>query len=200
MVKGGFFMKPKDWKKSADCLKNVRYLAIMAAFIALKIILSTTYIPVSENLRISISFLVIAIEAAIIGPVAGMASGAVTDILSFILFPNGPFFIGYTLTAMLGELIYALFLYNTRISVVRIALAKFFNNCLVNVCLGSVWSSMLYGNAYMVYFVRSLIKNTILLPLEIILLVVLFNLIGHVLVQRNLISSDNSFPLPLFRK
>lgn len=193
-------MKLKDWKTSAEHLKDVRYLSLMAAFIALKIILSTTYIPVSENLRIGISFLVVALEASIVGPVAGMVSGAVTDILSFIVFPNGPFFPGYTLTAMLGELFYALLLYNREITAVRIIIAKILNNYLVNVGLGSLWSSMLYGNAYMVYFVRSIIKNTILLPLEVILLVVLFNLLGRILVRKNLLSSENRFPLPLIRK
>lgn len=193
-------MKLKDWKTSAKNLKNVRYLALIAAFIALKIILSAAYIPVSENLRIGISFLVVAMEASIVGPVAGMVSGAVTDILSFIVFPNGPFFPGYTLTAMLGELFYALFLYNKKITVVRIVIAKIMNNYIVNVGLGSLWSSMLYGNAFMVYFARSIIKNTILLPLEVILLVVLFNLLGRILVRKHFLSQENSFPLPIIRK
>lgn len=193
-------MKLKDWKTSAKNLKSVRYLALMAAFIALKIILSATYIPVSENLRIGISFLVVALEASIVGPVAGMVSGAVTDVLSFIIFPNGPFFPGYTLTAMMGELFYALLLYNREITVVRIVIAKILNNYIVNVGLGSLWSSMLYGNAYVVYFARSIIKNTIMLPIEVILLVVLFNLLGKILVRKNFLSSENRFPLPIIRK
>lgn len=193
-------MKLKDWKTSAKNLKSVRYLALMAAFIALKIILSATYIPVSENLRIGISFLVVALEASIVGPVAGMVSGAVTDVLSFIVFPNGPFFPGYTLTAMMGELFYALLLYNREITVVRIVIAKILNNYIVNVGLGSLWSSMLYGNVYVVYFARSIIKNTIMLPIEVILLVVLFNLLGKILVRKNFLSSENRFPLPIIRK
>ena len=193
-------MNFKDWKTSAENLKNIKYLSLMAAFIALKIILSATYIPVSENLRIGISFLVIALEASIVGPIAGMVSGAVTDIVSFIIFPNGPFFPGYTLTAMLGELFYALLLYNKKITVVRITIAKILNNYLVNVGLGSLWSSMLYGNAYLVYFARSIIKNTILLPIEVLLLVILFNLLGKSLVKKKFLSSENTFPLPVIKK
>lgn len=193
-------MNFKDWKTSAENLKNIKYLSLMAAFIALKIILSATYIPVSENLRIGISFLVIALEASIVGPIAGMVSGAVTDIVSFIIFPNGPFFPGYTLTAMLGELFYALLLYNKKITVVRITIAKILNNYLVNVGLGSLWSSMLYGNAYLVYFARSIIKNTILLPIEVLLLVILFNLLGKALVKKKFLSSENTFPLPVIKK
>lgn len=172
----GVFMFSKDyWKSSALKLKDVRFLAFIAMMIALKIVVGFVRIPVSENLRITVTFIVIALEATIVGPVAGIVSAAVCDNLSFMLFPDGAYFPGYTLTAMLGSLTYALLLYQKRISVVRLTIAKIINNYLINVLIGSLWSSMLYGKAYIVYASTSFVKNTILLPIEVLLLVIIFN-------------------------
>ena len=177
------------WKSSADKLKSVRYLALIAAFTAMKCIVSGIYIPVGENLRIGISFLFTTVEAAIIGPVAAMLSGAVTDIVSFMIWPSGPFFFGYTLSSICGGLVYALFLYRRRITVLRLFGAKFVVNYAVNVLMGSVWSAMLYSKGYIYYAGKSLIKNTLMLPVEVILLTAVFNILLPVLTSRKLITA-----------
>ena len=100
------------WLKSASNLKSTKYLAIMAIFIALRVVVNSMFIPVAENLRISVSFIVSAIEGSIIGPAAGLVSGMVSDLIGVMLFPTGPFFIGYTITAMLAAMIWGLFLYD----------------------------------------------------------------------------------------
>lgn len=184
------------WKSSAEKLKDVRYLAIIAMMIALKIVLGFVRIPVAENLRISISYIVVAIESVLVGPFAGMISAFITDNLSFILFPDGAYFPGYTLTAMMGSLIYALLLYDKRITVTRITIAKILNNYIVNVLIGSLWSAMLYGKAYIVYASASFVKNTVLLPVEIILLTVVLNMILPFLNKKNLVKRQD-LPLPI---
>ena len=172
------------WKSSAEKLHQTKYLALMAAMIALKTVLSMYYLPVSENLRVSISFLIVALEASIVGPAAGMVSGAVTDLVSFLLFPDGAFFFGYTITAMLGELIYAFFLYRKKVTWQRLLLSKLLNNYLVNVLLGSLWSSLLYSRGYYWYLAKSAMKNTILLPFEVLALAAMFRLLNPVLEKR----------------
>lgn len=184
------------WLKSASNLKNTKYLALMAIFIALRIVVSTMFIPVAENLRIGISFLVTSVEGAIIGPAAGLVSGALSDLIGFMLFPTGPFFIGYTITAMCGSLIWGLFLYERKITVLRLAAAKFIINYFVNVLLGSTWSAILYSKGFVYYAANSLIKNTVLLPLEIILLVVVFSAVIPFLKKRKLIIQENTVPVP----
>lgn len=189
-------MFTKDyWASSASKLKDIHYIALMAAFIAMKIIVGNIYIPVAQNLRIGINFVLVAVEASILGPVAGMVSAAVTDLLGFAIFPSGPFFAGYTLTAICGSLIYALLFYRRKITVLRITAAKVLNNYLVNVLMGSLWSAVLYDKAFVVYAATSLIKNTILLPFEIALLVLVFNLLAPVLVRKHLIEDPGRLPL-----
>ena len=72
------------WKSSAEKLRSTKYLAIMAATIAMKTALSFFYIPISENLHISFGYLLTAIEGAVLGPVAAAVSGGVTDIVKFM--------------------------------------------------------------------------------------------------------------------
>lgn len=190
----------KDWKSSASHLKDVRYLSVMAVFIAVKVLLGSAYIPLSESLQIKFSFLAVCLEASIIGPVAGMVSGAVTDLVAFMLFPSGPFFPGYTLSAMLGELVYAMFLYHKPITIVRITLAKAFNNYIVNVLIGSIWSACLYSKGYIFYVAKSVVKNTIMLPIEIVMLVIVFNLLGRALKQKHFLDERTTFPIPFISK
>ena len=192
-----FFMFSKNyWKSSADKLKDVRYLALIALMIAMKIVIGFVRIPVAENLRITLTYIIVAIEAIVTGPVCGLLSGFITDNLSFMLFPDGAYFPGYTITAMAGSFIYAILLYQKNITIARITLAKLFNNYIINVLLGSLWSSMLYGKAYIVYFSTSLIKNTILLPIEIFLLVIVLNFTLPFLIKKNLVNRQD-LPIPL---
>lgn len=183
------------WYSSAEKLKNVRYIALMAAFIAMKIIVGNIYIPVAQNLRVGINFVLVAVEASILGPVAGVVSATITDLLGFIIFPSGPFFVGYTLTAICGSFIYAILFYKKRITVLRITVAKILNNYLVNVLLGSLWSAILYDKAFVVYAATSAIKNTILFPFEIALLVVVFNLLAPILTKKHFIEDPGKLPL-----
>ena len=176
-------------------MRSVKYLALMAVFVALKTATSGIFIPVAENLRISLSFLFMSVAGAILGPVAGMVVGLVGDIVGYMMFPTGAFFIGYTISAMAGILVYALFLYHQKITIPKLILAKAVNNYIVNVLMGSCWSAMLYSKGYWFYFTNSIIKNTVLLPLEILGLIAVFDLILPVLNRRNLISPPTAPPV-----
>lgn len=184
------------FKTSAEKLKSTKYLAIMATTIAMKTILSVlpfARIPVSQNLNISFGYLIVATEAMILGPVAGMLSGAITDNVEFMIAPNGVYFPGYTLSAMLGSLIYALFFYQRKITVTRIFLAKFIVNYFVNVLIGSLWTSMMFSKGYVYYFMRSLTKNTLMLPIEVTLLTITFRLILPYLQKKRLVIEQDAF-------
>lgn len=189
-----------NWNSSKEKLKSTKYLALMAAFIALKSIMSFMYIPVGENLHIGISYLIVSIEAIILGPAAGMVTAFVTDIVSFILMPDGPFFMGYTLTAMLGIFIYSCFFYEKQVTIWRIIAAKTINNYLVNVLLGSLWTAILYSKGYYYYFMKSLVKNTIMLPMEIVILYSMFQITLPFLEKRQLIQKQAQFHMVFKRK
>ncbi len=162
------------WKCACGEVKRIRMLTFAALICALGIVVGALYVVVGENLRVYVTFFVTAVGCAVYGPVMAVLVAAVTDTLGYILFPSGPYFPGYLLGEILAALIYSLFLYRKKISVLRLFGAKFLVNYFINVGLGSLWSRILYGKGYLYYMVKSLIKNSLLLPLEVLLLAALF--------------------------
>ena len=171
------FGRSIDW--GIANVHNTRMLVFAALMVALARALSLIpSIPIFHT-KLSFGFLARALCAMVCGPVLGLIYGFVEDILGFILQPSGEFFIGYTLSTMLGVLIYAMCFYRRRISVANIVLANVLVNLFVNALLGSVWNVMTRGNGnwagYWGWFVPSLIKNVATIAPKAILLHILFD-------------------------
>lgn len=156
-------------------LHNTRLLVFAALMVAMARALSLVPgIPIFHT-KLSFGFLARALCAMVCGPVLGLVYGFVEDILGFILQPSGEFFFGYTLSTMLGVLVYALCFYRRRITVASIVLANALVNLLVNAALGSVWNVMIRGATFWSWFVPSLIKNIATIAPKALLLYILFN-------------------------
>ena len=177
------------WSDAAGELKDLKKLTFAALMMAICIMLGyIPSVPLFGSAKLTWGFLGRSVCAMVCGPVMGLAFGCAEDLLSFFMTGGGgsPFFPGYTLTTMLGMLIYALFLYRSRITIRRIFLAKLVTN-IQNVLLGTLWSSILYGKAYMVLAVGNAVKNLIMLPFQTLLLVVLFAALLPVLKAMKLV-------------
>ena len=108
------------WKGAAKRFSSVRMLAVCAMLLALRIAVGSVFIPLGDSsLRIYFTFFIIALGASVYGPLMAVVAGCAADLLSFAIAPSGPFFPGYTLSSMLGGLIYGLFLYRRDLSVVK---------------------------------------------------------------------------------
>lgn len=169
--------KMSYWQQAASELKNLRKLMFAALICALTIVVGFFYITVGENLRVYFTFFFKAVGCAVYGPVLGIIAAIVTDTLNFFLFPTGPYFPGYVLSECVSSLIFSFFLYRRKITVTKVFLSKFLVNMIVNVTMGSLWSKILYGQGYLFYLAKSLLKNTLLLPMEVIALSALFALL-----------------------
>lgn len=180
------------WKEAAASLKSVRILTVAALCAALSTLFNFFFmIPVGENLNIMFQFLPNAIMGMICGPWVAIVYGVATDFLDFMLHGWG-FFPGYTLGSVLGAVIYSLYLYRARVTVLRLFLARMTVNVLVNILLGSLWSAILYGKGYYFYLSVSVFKNLILLPLETLILVVVYRMLMTSMVQMGLIPEQPS--------
>lgn len=188
------------WKSAAGELHRVQMLVLAAFFIALRVAVVSFRIPVAENLNIYFGFLVTSAGAMIYGPVLALLGGFVSDILSFFMAPNGPFFFGYTLSEMLGAFVYAVFLYRSQVTVARIAISKTIVNVLINIGLGSLWSAMLYSKGYYYYLAKSLVKNLLMLPIEILLMYLLFQALIPLAVRANIMPKQPVGHIPFLAK
>ena len=190
-------LTPKYWSAACSEFRNPRSLVFAGLTIALGTVLSSLYIPVGVNLRITTAFLALALGSMIFGPVIGLSAGLAYDLIGYLFIPATVFFPGYTLSSMLEFFIYGIFLYRCKISVLRVSFCKFIVDFGIHVGLGCLWSSMLYGKGYYYFFVKSLIKNTILLPIEIVMLVGLLQIFLPILVNQGIIPKPKSKYIPL---
>lgn len=171
------------WRDAAAELKDLRKLLFAALMIAACLVLNRFKIPLGENLSLSITYLARALCSLVCGPVVAVIFAFAEDTVSFFISGGGyAYFPGYALTTALGCLIYSLFFYRARITWGRIIVAKLLTN-IQNVFLGSLWSAILYSKGYLYYLGSSAVKNTLYLPLQILLLFLLFRALLPVLYK-----------------
>lgn len=164
----------KRLRASARALRNVKSIAMIGLLTALQIVLSmTTDIMITTDIRLSLHFLTVAACGMLFGPLAAAAQGAICDVLVAFIAPKGAFFPGFTLSALVGGLIYGLLLYQRPWTWWRLLLAKGLVNLVVNVGLNSLWISMMQGSAMNALIPVRLLKNLLSLPLEAALLIAL---------------------------
>ena len=120
-----FFKTPFSaayWKTAAGELKKPRMIVIAALIVAVRVALKSISIPVGDNLSITVGFFANALGSAIYGPIVAALSGAVSDVLGYILtsFKSpGPFFPPFTFVEMLGSFLFAIFLYRAKLTPMR---------------------------------------------------------------------------------
>ena len=154
------------WRAAAREFGNVRSLVITALLTALSIAIGKLSIPImTPSVQLSFSYIAFSLRSFLTGPLMAIPSAIISDIIGN-LGSGYPFYPGYTLSAVLGSLIYALFLYRSRLSFSRIFLSKMTINLFVNVVIGSIWRTVLYNPDYMFNFAISGVKNAVMLPLE----------------------------------
>jgi len=160
-----------QFSDSFRALRSTRTLTTAGLLLAIQMVLASYgVIEVTDSLKISLGHLALAPTAILFGPVVASIQGALSDILGFLLKPTGPYFPGFTLTALLGGLIYGLFLYKTEKKLWQIIAARVVIIVLVNICLNTVFLTMLYGPSRLATLPLRAFKNIIQLPIDCLLL------------------------------
>ncbi|MGN1267788.1 MAG: folate family ECF transporter S component [Dorea sp.] len=162
-------------------LKDLRTLAMSAMLLAIAVVLGFYTVQLTESLKVGFAFLANELAGMMFGPVVGAIIGGTADILKFLVNPTGPFFPGFTISGICGGLIYGCVLYKKPLHIGRVILANSLVTIFVNLLLNTYWISMLYGNAFIALLPARIIKQVIMLPIEI----VLFYMVAKVLFRAN---------------
>lgn len=156
---------------SLNELKSTRNLAVAAMLIAVQVVLGqVAAITMGPYLRISFGYLAVASTGALLGPVVAMLSSAIVDVLVWVIHPTGPYFPGFTLSAMLGGLVYGLAFYRQEIKLKNVVLAKLILDVVVNLGLNTLWLNLLYGKAFLGILPGRALKNLLQYPVDVCLL------------------------------
>lgn len=163
-----FFMKKYilTFKDSLNELKNVRCITLAAMFGAISIVLGGLGIQIGNFLKINFTFLPNNFIFYLFGPVVGMIFGLAMDVLTFIIKPTGPYFVGFTISAILNGLIYGMILYKKPISLKRILFANIIVFVVVRIFLNTYWLSILFGNGFFTLLPIRVFKELIMFPIE----------------------------------
>jgi ECF transporter S component (folate family) len=103
------------------------------------------------------------------------------DILGATLFPVASFFPGFTLTAFLTGLTFALFLHRKPVTWKR-ALPAAAIVCLVyNLCLDSLWLYIMMGKGVLALLPMRVVKSALMLLLETVLIPLVWRYVGRFL-------------------
>ena len=134
------------FRESANELRKVQAIAVCGIMGALAIVLGyVATIRIGDYIRVGFSFLPNVIIDFLYGPVVGGIFGGVMDVVKYIMNPTGPFFPGFTISAIVGAVIYGIILYRQKVTILRVFMAQLLVKVVVNLMLNTVWLVMLYG-------------------------------------------------------
>ena len=169
------------WIQAAKEFKRLDVLIFAALMIALRVALKSISIPIAANLRINVAFFINAFGAMVFGPVVAIAAAAVSDTLGCLLFPSGPYFFPFIFIEIAGSLIFALFLYRTEVTALRVTLSRFCIDFFVNIVLNTpimwLYYQMVMGKTYKIFDALRIVKNLVMFPLEAVLLVLFLRVV-----------------------
>jgi riboflavin transporter len=178
-IEGGFSVKKLLWfmKSSTNELKSVSTISVAGMLVAVSVVLSFLKVVISSVLEISFAFLPLAAGGLLYGPVVGGIMGVLSDVLGYYIRPNGPFFPGFTLNALISGALYGLFLYKKPVTLKRVIIVSALIAILINLLLNSLWLSMMYGKAFVVLLTARIVKNVVMFPIDTVLLMALLKFI-----------------------
>lgn len=184
---GNSLSLPEKFRQSAQELKQIRTLTGVAMLLAMSVVISfTASVRVTETIKIGLGYLITALLGMLYGPfTAALAAGA-GDLIKYLLKPDGAYFFGFTLTAMLGGVVYGVFFYREKCTIPRAIASKATVSLLLNCLLNTVWVSWLYGMPFLGALGPRVIKNLMALPFEIVLLYIVLNGMNKVIQRAKL--------------
>ena len=169
------------WKDAALELRDPKMLVFAAMMIAVRVAMKGLYIPLAPGLKINTAFLANAVGAMVFGPVVAGLAAIVSDVLGYLLYPDGFYFVPFLLTEVAGSVIFALFLYRAKVTPARVILSRFVICLFVNVLLQTplmIWYyAVCFGGKSYVLTIPGILKNLFMFPLESVALTLLLRVI-----------------------
>lgn len=170
-------------------LKNTKTLTTCAMLLALAVVLGFLRIPVTNIIEIRFGSLPIAIAGSLFGPGIASVVATLADLLAYLVKPTGPFFPGFTISAIVTAVIFGLVLRrkNHDVTIGQIILAEALHTLVVGLLINSYNLFLLYGNpadtglsGYLAVLSSRVIKELVMLPVNIVLLTMVLKPVHYI--------------------
>ncbi len=146
-------------------LFKTKNLAVMALLVAANVVMSRFLSINTFNIKIGFTFLSVMMAAYLFGPVAGALVGGLGDAVGALLFPIGPYFPGFTLTAVLTGLCYGVFI-GKKTNFAKICICVLLTELIGSGLMNTFWISFLYGSEFSALLITRL--TTQILPMLVV--------------------------------
>lgn len=166
---------------------STRTITMGGVFVAASLVLTRFFgfMLFAGTVRISLGGVPLSMAGAILGPVAGTIVGAVADLVGAILFPQGAFFPGFTLSSALQGLIPGLIIYKayqdkstTKMAItIRVIIAMVISTVLISMILNTLWISILFGKGFLALLPGRLLTSILIGVISAIILDVLLRVL-----------------------
>lgn len=163
---------------------DLRKLIVTALLIAMYVVLDRIVPGVKTmGTKLVFSFIVPIIAAVLYGPIIGAAVYGFGDLIAALLFPYGPYHVGFTVVAAVMGFVLGVFLHKQpfkafgsekgweKLKLFPNVIVPIAINCLVlGLLVNTLWVAQLYGSkTYWGWFVYRLPQYAIMLPAQMIL-------------------------------
>ena len=152
-------------------LRNTKTLTLAAMLTAIGIVLGFFKIPLSQIIEIRFGSLPLGVAGMSLGPGIAGIIGALIDVGGYLVKPTGPFFPGFTVSGIVGGLIFGAILYKKELSIPRVTIAVLVHTFVVGIIMNTFWLDFMYIKAGFLntLWVR-LPKELAMIPINIVLL------------------------------
>ncbi len=151
-----------------------------AILLAMLIILSRFLSVKTPIMKISFAFIPTMLCAIWLGPKWTVLLNVLGDVIGATLFPTGPYFVGYTISTAIAGLIYGMLLYKKNPDsfsnvnfIIRVIISVVLVAVIVNMGLNTLWTSITTGKAFIVLFATRVVKQLIMIPVHIVVILFL---------------------------
>lgn len=163
-------------------LKQTKVLCFCGMMGALAVVLGyVATIKLGQYIRIGFSGLPNQVVDYLFGPWIGAIFGGTMDVVKWFISGDGNFFPGFTITAMLGAIIYGLFLYNKPLKILNVVLSQLLVKIVCNLILNTLWLNLLYGQAIAAILPGRIISNAVMLPIDCFIMYVMLKAVSKVI-------------------
>lgn len=178
-------------------MTKLRKIITAGLLLATMIVLDRFVAINTPIVSIGFAFIPTILSAMLLGPVWTPILAVLCDILGCLIKPFGAYFWGYTLTALISGVLYGIILNKTYKKSVkqflwRIILACVLVSLICNCTLNTLWVIMTTKKAFTVLLPTRLIKEAILLPMRIVIMLGIHAAFIKLGVYKNLFKDELS--------
>jgi len=147
----------------------------MAFMIAISVVLTRFCSINTPILRIGFGFLPCALMGIMYGPLWAGAGYAIADILGMVIFPNGAYFPGFTLTAFLTGLVYGFFYRKGEVTLKTSIVPNLIVSFGLNLILDTIWLMILMGQGFWALLPTRIVKCIVMFVIQTALIPLVWN-------------------------